>query len=92
MKKDKKEKAIALKYDPEIDQAPRIAAKGIGELARRILKIAVDENIPVVEDPVLISLLDKIQIDYPIPEFLYEVIAELLAFTYNLESKEARSS
>ncbi len=84
----KSSRAIALKYEPQIDSAPRIIAKGRGFIAELIKEIAIKYDIPIYEDKLLVELLEKIEINYEIPEFLYEVIAELLAFTYNIGRKE----
>ena len=46
---EERKKAVALRYDPEKDKAPVVLAKGYGELAERIIKIAKERNIPVVE-------------------------------------------
>lgn len=81
-------KAVALKYEPDKEIAPKVIAKGRGEIAERIKEIAIQENIPIYEDKLLVEFLEKIEINYEIPEFLYEVIAEILAFVYNLEERE----
>lgn len=85
MKDEKKiSKAVAIRYEPEIDSAPKVIAKGRGIIAEIIKRIAKDENIFIYEDEDLVNILEKVEIDYEIPEILYEVMAEILAFTYKV--------
>jgi flagellar biosynthesis protein len=89
MRKNIKE-AVALKYNPEESSSPIVAAKGKGETADRIVQTASEHNIPIQEDPSLVHLLSKLEIDESIPEELYEVVAELFAFIYQID-QEAKS-
>lgn len=75
-------KAAALRYDPARDAAPRLVAKGRGALARRIIDIAREHNIPLYRDADLLELLLALNIEQEIPEELYQVVAEILAFLY----------
>jgi flagellar biosynthesis protein len=88
MKKNIKE-AVALKYNPEESSSPIVTAKGKGETADRIVLTASEHNVPIQEDPSLVHLLSKLEIDESIPEELYEVVAELFAFIYQID-KEAK--
>lgn len=88
---EKQEKAVALKYERGKDLAPRLAAKGRGAVAERILAIARENNIPIKKDKMLVDALYKLDINEEIPEELYRVIAEILAFVYRMNrSKAAR--
>ena len=78
-------KAVALKYDVEKDRAPKITALGKGKVAEMILKIAEDHRVPFYEDPTLTDLLSKMDINQEIPGPLYTLVAEVLAFVYQLE-------
>lgn len=80
----KMQKAVAVRYQAEEDTAPRVIAKGQGRLAERILEIAREEGIHIQEDPDLVGLLAKLELDSPIPEELYKAVAEVLAFVYRL--------
>jgi flagellar biosynthesis protein len=82
-------KAVALKYDAQKDQAPRIVAKGGGILADRIIEIARENGIHIAEDPELVGLLAKLDVDTNIPEQLYRAVAEILAFVYRLDKRLA---
>ncbi|MES9811466.1 MAG: EscU/YscU/HrcU family type III secretion system export apparatus switch protein [Candidatus Thiodiazotropha sp.] len=77
--------AIALKYDGE--NAPRLTAKGRGELADRILALADEHAIPLHEDAELAALLAQIPLGDEIPESLYRAVAEVIAFAYLLSGK-----
>ncbi|MBH0155865.1 MULTISPECIES: EscU/YscU/HrcU family type III secretion system export apparatus switch protein [Fictibacillus] len=85
---ESKKEAVALKYSPLESNSPVVIAKGKGETAERILRSAENHDIPIQEDPSLVHLLSKLEIDESIPEELYEVVAELFAFIYKLD-KEA---
>lgn len=82
--------AVALGYKPAKDQAPKLIAKGMGDLAQRIVDIAKKNKIYVHEDPLLFKSLYKLQIGDDIPVKLYKVIAELLAFVFRINKKIKR--
>ena len=79
------ELAVALKYDGE--NAPRLTAKGRGQLADRILTLADEHDIPLHEDAELAALLSQIPLGDEIPEALYRAVAEVIAFAYLLSGK-----
>ncbi len=81
-------KAVALKYKSGDDNAPRVTAKGAGLLAEKIIDIARKQGIPVKDDPDLVEVLSRLDLDEEIPPELYVVVAELLAFVYNLNRKK----
>ena len=86
--KHPQKKAVALRYRPEKDSAPRVTAKGTGSIAERIITIARDNGIPVKDDPDLIEVLSKLDIDAQIPPSVYIAVAELLAFVYAVNGKK----
>ena len=77
-------KAVALKYDIDIDNAPKITAKGKGELASNIIKIAQDNEIPIKKDEDLVELLSAIDIEKEIPASMYKAVSEIFSFIYDL--------
>lgn len=79
-------KAVALKYDRGKDVAPRVTAKGRGALADRILSLARKHGIPIEKDTALMEALYRLDINEEIPEELYQVVAELLAFIYRMNA------
>lgn len=82
---DKKE-AVALRYTPGKDQAPKIIASGKGDFADRIIDKAKENEIPVVEDGNLANTLVSFKVGAEIPPELYEVVAEILIFISKLDS------
>ena len=88
MKKEQ-DKAIALKYERGKDPAPRVTAKGRGAVAEKILAVAREHNIPVRQDKALLDALYRLDINEEIPEDLYRVIAEVLAFVYRMNRMKA---
>ena len=85
---DERRKTVALKYDRDVDSAPVVIAKGVGEIAETIIAIAREEGIPVVEDPELVEDLFRLEVYSEIPEELYQVVAEVLAFVYGIGEYE----
>ncbi|NWO05248.1 MAG: EscU/YscU/HrcU family type III secretion system export apparatus switch protein [Alteromonadaceae bacterium] len=84
--------AVALKYDGE--RAPVISATGTWELAEEIISIAREHEVPLYENPELAGILARLSLNDEIPEELYRVIAEILAFAFHIRGKtpgDARS-
>ncbi len=71
-------------YKPDSDAAPKIAAKGKGVVAEKIIAIAKDHGIPIKDDPDLVAVLATLDIDREIPPELYKAIAEIFAFIYRV--------
>lgn len=82
-------KAAALAYDRESDAAPRLTAKGRGQVAARIVEIARQHNIPIQRDADLIEILEKVEIDSEIPLEVYTVVAEIFAYLYKVNQQKA---
>ncbi len=77
--------AIALNYDGE--NAPRLTAKGQDELAKRIVELAREHQVPLHQDPQLAAVLAQIPLGEEIPEALYRAVAEVIAFAYLISGK-----
>ena len=91
MKKEREgDKALALRYKRGVDSAPKITAKGRGALADKILTIARENNIPIKQDKTLLDALYRLEINEEIPEELYRVVAEVLAFIYRMNSLKGK--
>ncbi len=84
----KKKKAVALRYTPGKDTTPKVSAKGSGVVAEKIIELAREHGIPVKDDPDLIEILSKLDLEESIPPSTYVVVAELLAFVYSLNGKK----
>ncbi|MGN0612704.1 MAG: EscU/YscU/HrcU family type III secretion system export apparatus switch protein [Porcipelethomonas sp.] len=74
---NKKNKAVALKYNADTDKAPVIIASGYGEVANKIINIAEQNGIPVYRDDSAASLMCMLDVGSYIPPELYEVIAAI---------------
>lgn len=83
-KPEKPKRVVALRYDTSMDTAPRVVAKGQRLVAERILEVAREHRVHVHEDPALLGLLSKLDINAEIPPELYNAVAEVLAFVYRL--------
>jgi len=85
--------AIALKYEINKDSAPKIIAKGVDELARRIKEIAVKNNIPLHEDRDLARQLYKLcDVGDRIPSAFFQAVAQILAYIYQLKNNKTKRS
>ena len=72
--------AITLEYGQ--NDAPVVTAKGRGELAKKIIEAARQAGVPIHRDEDLTALLEMLEMDQEIPESLYRVVAEVLAYSY----------
>jgi len=77
--------AVALSYS-EHDAAPRVVAKGYGQVADAIVRTAREHGLYVHESRELVGLLMQVDLDAHIPPQLYAAVAELLAWLYRLEA------
>ena len=84
MAKDSRQLAVALAYQTG-QAAPKVVAKGRGQLAQAIIERARDAGVYVHESPELVALLMQVDLDQHIPPQLYLAVAELLAWIYRLE-------
>ncbi len=80
--RDPRRRAVALRYREDEGNAPRVLAKGSGEIADRILALAREHDIPLHEDRDLVAVLGALEIDQPVPPALYVALAEVLAHIY----------
>ena len=81
--------AVALRYDEAAMQAPTVTAKGQDSMALRIIDIAKEHKVPVVRNIGLAHTLFDLEIGHEIPEDMYEAVAEILNFVYQLAATEA---
>ncbi len=82
--KHRRKKAVALRYSKD-ERAPKVVASGAGEIARRIIQLAAENNVPVREDDSLTEILAQLDIGYEIPPETYQAVAEILAFLYRAD-------
>ena len=83
--------AIAIQYEAGKNSAPVVIAKGADFLARKIVEIAEEHQIAIVENkPLARGLYAAVDLDQEIPEEFFKPVAEVLAYVYNLKEKERR--
>jgi flagellar biosynthetic protein FlhB len=76
---------VAIRYSIEEMAAPTVVAKGKNYLAQRIRQIAVENGVPIVENPPLAQALYKsVDVGQEIPAHLYRAVAEILAYIFKL--------
>jgi len=79
--------AVALAYDPSSDDPPKVVAKGADLMAQRIRDRAGEEGVPLFQSPVLArALFFTTELDAFIPEPLFEAVAQVIAYIFNINS------
>jgi flagellar biosynthesis protein len=76
--------AVALQYDGSA--APRVTAKGHGEIADRIIETAREAGVPITENALLAAALSTVELDDHIPEDLYKAVAQVIGFVLRLRT------
>lgn len=80
--------AIALKYDEENMDAPRVVAKGTDFVAQKIKMIAKEHDVIMVENrPLARAMYDQVEIGDAVPEEFFKAVAEILAYVYRIKRK-----
>jgi len=80
--------AVALKYDADVADAPIVTAKGADLVARRIKEIAKENDVQIVENkPLARMLYHNVEVGAMVPPELYQAVAEVLAFVYNIKKQ-----
>ena len=80
--------AVAIKYDPDLYDAPYVVAKGADYLAQKIKETAKEHHIEIVENkPLARMLYANVEVGSVVPPELYQAVAEVLAFVYHLQGK-----
>ena len=81
--------ACALKYKQEEMESPMLIAKGTELIAKKIIDIAREHGVPVIENPpVARALFKMVDLNQQIPPEMYKAVAEILLFVYNLKNKQ----
>jgi flagellar biosynthesis protein len=88
--KPKIQKAVALKYEREKDNAPKVVASGKGEVANNIIKLAQEHDIFIKKDADLVELLSKIELNKEVPPMLYKAVAEVFSFIYKITNDKRK--
>jgi flagellar biosynthesis protein FlhB len=85
--------ACAIKYDSEKMESPQLIAKGSELFAKKIIEIAREHGIPVIENPPVARAIFRIvEVNASIPPELYKAVAEILIFVYNLRNAQKSSN
>ncbi|MEG2087659.1 MAG: EscU/YscU/HrcU family type III secretion system export apparatus switch protein [Angelakisella sp.] len=96
MSKSKQNKAVALRYRADNENAPVVIAAGHGPVAERIIDIAEQKGIPVFRDDSAASLLCMLEVGRSIPPELYEVVAaiycRILEISKGIKQKDENQS
>jgi flagellar biosynthetic protein FlhB len=80
--------AVALKYDTETMRAPKVVAKGSDEVALRVREVAIEHDVPIVENPPLArALFGAVEIDQEVPLEHYKAVAEVIGYVWRLKGK-----
>jgi flagellar biosynthetic protein FlhB len=79
--------AVGLQYNHDM-VAPKVIAKGVDLLAKRIREIADDNRIPIIENPPLARALYEVDLDSFIPIEHYKAVAEIISYIYKLKNKK----
>ncbi|MGB8274691.1 MAG: flagellar biosynthesis protein FlhB [Alphaproteobacteria bacterium] len=80
--------AVALKYEPAEMAAPKVVAKGVDSLAKRIREVAEDNDVVVMENPPLAqALYATVDLDEEIPAEHYKAVAEIIGYVFRLKKK-----
>jgi flagellar biosynthesis protein len=85
-KEEKKAQAVALQYN-HLEDLPRIVASGSGEVARRIIEIAQENDVPVQRDEVLSAILGQLNVGSYIPPETFRLVAEVISFLFHADKE-----
>ena len=89
---DRDKLAVALAYERGVDDAPKVAAKGKGYVAERIIALARDHGVEIRKDPDLVSIIATTEVGEAIPVEAYMAVAEILSYLYqsNAQAKQRK--
>ena len=87
----KNQKAVALGYEKNQDQALKVLASGKGIIAEKIIELAKENNIPLHRDADLVEVLSVLEINEYIPLEVYSVIAEIFTYIYEEDAKKKQN-
>ncbi len=84
---DNSDYAVALKYDAQKHNAPIVTAKGQGDIAQKIIQLALDNNIKIKQDADLVQILRAVDINEEIPLEAFAAVAEIISYIYQQNNK-----
>lgn len=81
--------ACALKYEADSMESPMLIAKGTELIAKKIIQIAAENGVPIIDNPpVARALFRMVDVNQLVPPDLYKAVAEILLFVYNLKNNQ----
>jgi len=80
-------KAVAMKYQAYQDNAPKVVAKGSGEVAKRIIQKAKEYDVAIFQNPELTDMLMNVELNQEIPPELYKAVVEVFIWLHKTEEK-----
>ena len=83
--------AVAMKYKAYEDSAPKVIAKGNGEIAKKIIQKAKEYDIAIFQNPELTQMLMNVEVDEEVPPKLYEAVVEVFVWLHKTENKAQMS-
>ena len=92
MKKYTNTKAVALKYKAYEDLAPKVVAKGKGEIAKKIIEKAKKFDVPLFQNETLVNMLMDVEVNEEVPPKLYEAVVKVFVWLYEIEKKGEMSN
>jgi flagellar biosynthesis protein len=81
-----RKRAAASRYDADLGGAPRVVASGSGDVAERIIALALEHGVPVRDDAALAEALARLQLEAEVPAELWAAVAEALVWAYRLSA------
>jgi flagellar biosynthesis protein len=81
------QKAVAMKYKVYEDNAPKVIAKGNGEIAKKIIQKAREYDVSIFQNEELVNMLMDVELDSEIPTELYQAVVEVFVWLKNTEQK-----
>jgi flagellar biosynthesis protein len=82
--------AIALRYEPGVDEAPKVVAAGQDYLADQIIATARRHHVPIREDKAMTSMLAGLDCGKHVPPEMYRAVAEVIAWVFRMEQSGKR--
>ncbi|MBH1989538.1 MAG: type III secretion system export apparatus subunit SctU [Myxococcaceae bacterium] len=79
--------AVAIRYEAKEHAAPIVLAKGMGKNAERIRQIAEQYKVPILQNIPLAHALNRLELEEEIPEELYDAVAEVLNWVYQMRKQ-----
>ncbi len=83
-------RAAALKYDKNVNSAPCVVAAGTGDIARKILRVAMENGIAIYHDDSAATLLSKLEVGKEIPPELYQIAVDIYISLLELADKRIK--